>query len=113
MFQISVSVNSAVKIKYCKLKNVPENFTFADLLPHELKVLPNRQKRLHNITITCLCNVYPLIPHFYIAKLGYAGVYLFVLVLLQNIDCGYLLKCEPTVNVLNKNIKKNLLFFRL
>ena len=26
---------------------------------------------------TCPCNVYPLEPHFYIAKLGYAGVYYF------------------------------------
>ena len=34
---------------------------------------------------TCPCNVYPLKPHFYIAKLGYAGVYLFFLLLLQNI----------------------------
>ena len=30
--------------------------------------------------------------HFYIAKLGYAGVYLFFLFLLQNIDCGYSLE---------------------
>ena len=37
-------------------------------------------------------NVYPLEPHFYIAKLGYAGVYLFFLFLLQNIDCGYSLE---------------------
>ena len=41
------------------------------------------------ITKTCPCNVYPLEPHFYIAQLGYAGVYLFFLFLLQNIDCGY------------------------
>ena len=41
---------------------------------------------------TCQCNVYPLEPHFYIAKLGYAGVYLFFLFLLQNIDCGYSLE---------------------
>ena len=39
-------------------------------------------------TKTCPCNITPLIPHFYIAKLGYAGVYLFFLLLLQNIDCG-------------------------
>ena len=38
------------------------------------------------------CNVYPLEPHFYIAKLGFAGVYLFFLFLLQNIDCGYSLE---------------------
>ena len=41
---------------------------------------------------TCPCNVYPPEPHFYIAKLGYAGVYLFFLFLLQNIDCGYSLE---------------------
>ena len=35
---------------------------------------------------------YPLIPHFYIAKLGFTGVYLFFLILLQNIDCGYSLE---------------------
>ena len=45
-----------------------------------------------NIRKTCPCNVYPLIPHFYIAKLGYAGVYLFFLFLLQNTDCGYSLE---------------------
>ena len=44
------------------------------------------------ITKTCLCNVYPLEPHFYIAKLGYAGVHLFFLFVLQNIDCGYSLE---------------------
>ena len=45
-----------------------------------------------NITKTCQCNVYPIEPHFYIAKLGYAGVYIFFLFLLQNIDCGYSLE---------------------
>ena len=44
------------------------------------------------ITKTYPCNIYPLEPHFYIAKLGYAGVYLFFLFLLQNIDCGYSLE---------------------
>ena len=37
---------------------------------------------------TCPCNVYPLEPHFYMEKLGFAGVYLFFLFLLQNMDCG-------------------------
>ena len=41
---------------------------------------------------TCPCNIYPLIPHFYIEKLGFAGVYLFFLFLLKNIDCGYSLE---------------------
>ena len=63
---------------------------------------------------TCPCNVYPLKPHFYIAKLGYAGVYLFFLFLLQNIDCGYSLEpprrggsnVYPQKYVLSKNKKK-------
>ena len=41
---------------------------------------------------TCPCSIYPLEPYFYIVKLGYAGVYLFFLFLLQNIDCGYSLE---------------------
>ena len=45
-----------------------------------------------SIRKTCPCNGYPLKPHFYIVKLGYAGVYLFFLFLLQNIDCGYSLE---------------------
>ena len=45
---------------------------------------------------TCPCNVYPLKPHFYIAKQRYAGLYLFFLFLLQNIDCGYSL--EPPLS---------------
>ena len=45
-----------------------------------------------NVRKTCPCNVYPPEPHLYMAKLGYAGVYLFFLFLLQNIDCGYSLE---------------------
>ena len=45
-----------------------------------------------SIMKTCPCNVYPLEPHFYIMQLGHAGLYLFFLFLLQNIDCGYSLK---------------------
>ena len=37
------------------------------------------------IRITCPCIEYPLKPHFNIVKLGYEGVYLFFLFLLQNI----------------------------
>ena len=56
------------------------------------------------ITKTCPCNVYPLEPHFYIAQLGYEGVYLFFLFLLQNINCGFYR--VPTIYVLTKNKKK-------
>ena len=52
----------------------------------------NKPLALIDITKTCPYNVYPLEPHFYTEKLGYAGVYLFFLFLLQNIDCGYSLE---------------------
>ena len=41
---------------------------------------------------TCPCTEYSLKPHFYVVKLRFAGVYLFFLFLLQNIDCGYTLE---------------------
>ena len=45
------------------------------------------------ITKTCLYNVDPIKPHFYIVKLGFTVVYtLFFLISAQNIDCGYLLE---------------------
>ena len=45
-----------------------------------------------SIRKTCLCNTYPLIPHFYIAKLGVCrGIQIF-LIFAQNIDCGYSLE---------------------
>ena len=44
------------------------------------------------ITKTCLCNVDPLKPHFYIVKLGFTEYTLFFLFLLKNIDCGYSLE---------------------
>ena len=40
---------------------------------------------------TRLYNFDPLKPHFYIVKLGFTGVYIF-LFLLKNIDCGYSLE---------------------
>ena len=45
-----------------------------------------------SITRTCLYNVDPLEPHFYIVKLGFTGVYIIFLFLLKNIDCGYSLE---------------------
>ena len=47
---------------------------------------------VRNITKTFPCNVYPIEPYFYIVKMGYAGVYLFFVFLLQNLDCGYMLE---------------------
>ena len=49
---------------------------------------------VRSIKIICPCVYYPLTPHFYIVKLGFTGVYIISLFLLQNIDCGYSL--EPS-----------------
>ena len=54
------------------------------------------QNKVHHstgsITKTCLYNFDPLKPHFYIVKLGFAGVYIIFLISAQNIDCGYSLE---------------------
>ena len=44
------------------------------------------------ITKTCLYNVDPLKPNFYIVKLGFTGVDINFLIFAQNIDCGYSFK---------------------
>ena len=44
------------------------------------------------ITKTRLYNFDPIKPHFYIVKLGFTGVYIIFLFLLENIDCGYSLE---------------------
>ena len=41
------------------------------------------------ITKTCLYNVDPLKPHFYMVKLGFTGVYIIFLISAQNVDCRY------------------------
>ena len=46
----------------------------------------------HDITKTYLYNFDPLKPHFYIVKLGFTGVYIILLISVQNIDCGYSLE---------------------
>ena len=45
-----------------------------------------------NITKTRLYKFDPLQPHFFIVKLGFIGVYIIFLILLNNIDCGYSLE---------------------
>ena len=44
------------------------------------------------ITKTYLYNFDPLKPHFFIAKLGFVGLYIIFLISAQNIDCGYSLE---------------------
>ena len=50
--------------------------------------------------LTFPCSEYPLKAHFYILKEGFAGIYLFFLFLIRNIDSGF-----STLNVLSKYIK--------
>ena len=64
------------------------------------------------ITKTCLYNFDPLKPHFYIVKLGFAGVYIIFLIYAKNIDCGYSLeppkyeqKYEKYQNFLSENFQ--------
>ena len=58
----------------------------------QTNTLPLYHKSQLSIRITCPWHVYPLEPHFYIAKQGYAGVCLFFLFLFQNIYFGYSLE---------------------
>ena len=51
-----------------------------------------RSRLIRLITKTCLYNVDPLKPHFYIVKLGFTGVYMIFFFLLKNIDYGYSLE---------------------
>ena len=45
-----------------------------------------------SITKTCLCNIDPIKPRFYIVKLGFTWFTLFFSFLPKNIDCGYSLE---------------------
>ena len=78
--------------------------------PESAGIVLGKHGKKYYIRKTCLCNKYPLKAHFYIVKLGYAGVYLFFLFLLQNIDCGYSLEPPLTIYVLSKS-KKNIKIF--
>ena len=52
----------------------------------------NSSKKLTSITKTYLYNFNRLKPHFYIVKLGFAGVYIIILISAQNIDSRYSLE---------------------
>ena len=57
---------------------------------------------------------HPLALHFYIVKLGFIGVYMCFLTLLQNIDCGFSFgpaSRVPAIIVLSTN-KKIIIFFQ-
>ena len=61
--------------------------------PHEEFLHPwLSKKRPVHITKTCLYNIDPLKPYFYILNWGLNGYKLFFLFLTKNIDCGYSLE---------------------
>ena len=86
------------------MKNVDQNFlkykkSAQKQVPHD--IMTDRSKAVLIIFSFCSrlcirktspCNEYPLKPQFYIEKLGFAGVYLIFLFLIQNIHCGYSLE---------------------
>ena len=89
------SVNNVCILFQTILKKVFDRPKCVDLIKQalvELLVLFSSLYTLIIIRKTCPCNVYPIEPHFYIAKLEYAGVYLFFLFLLKNIDYRYSLE---------------------
>ena len=55
-------------------------------------VYPFNKMDLVCITKIRLYNFDPLKPHFYLAKLGFTGVYIIFLISAQTIDCGYSLE---------------------
>ena len=62
------------------------------------------------ITKTCLYNVYPLKPHFYIVKVGFTGVYIIFLVSAQE-HWLWVLVLVPTIYVLSRNMKNIRVFY--
>ena len=56
------------------------------------EVIQSEKWKQSHITKTCLYNIGPLKPHFYIVKLGFTGVYIIFVISAQNIDCGYSLE---------------------
>ena len=62
----------------CGMKHLREHgFLHRDIKPGNILLAQDDDGRYLNIRKTCRCNKYSLKPHFYIVKLGYAGVYLF------------------------------------
>ena len=66
--------------------NLDRKFTFEGF------ILCRQFQHVIYITKICLYNFDRLKPHFYIVKLGFTGVYIIFLILLQNIDCEYSLE---------------------
>ena len=63
------------------------------------------------LTKTCLFNFDPLLPQFYIVKLGFTGINIIFLIFdkkKKNIDCGYPLELP---RLLSRNMKMSEFFY--
>ena len=104
-FGIRMSNHTTFECRATRHSNVePHDLRHSNIEPHDVR---------HSITKTCLYNVDPLKPHFYIVKLGFTGVYINFLIFAQNIDCRHSLEQprwggsnEYQQYVLSKNMKK-------
>ena len=74
---------------------------------------------INDITKTCLYNFDHLKPHFYIVKLGFTGLYIIFLIFAQKHRLKVLVRTAsprrfwrvPTISVLSRNRKNNIVFF--
>ena len=90
-----------------------------------LKKNNKKQKQTKNITETCLYNLDPLKPHFYIVKLGFTGVYIIFLIPAPKHRLWVLVRTAlprrfyrvPTIYVLSRKyqffLSKNCLFLKV
>ena len=74
--------------KNFKLRNKQVSFTQLLFYMHDLHTGPILLQHHKNMPI----QFDPLNPHFYKVKMGFTGIYIFFLFLLNNIDCGYSLE---------------------
>ena len=67
-------------------------FKIKDIVMATIMLKTSLKQSYFVITKTCLSNVDPFKPHFYIVKLGFTGVYIIFPISAQNIDCRYSLE---------------------
>ena len=84
-------------------------FFFSEALTENMDNSYKSQYFAYYIAKTSPCNEDPLTPHFYIVKLGFTGVYIFLIFAPKTYIMGTRV---PTIYVLGKN-KKNITFFHL
>ena len=72
--------------------------------PNTLQRLSAEDKNHHYITKTCLYNIDPYQPHFYIVKLGFTGVYIIFLISAQKHSLRVLVRTASAVLTSTHNL---------